>query len=247
MGKSQRKGFETALSKKVGRAIADYQMLKDKDRILVAVSGGKDSLALLKFLVDRRTFVPIHYDLVALHVDLDHRVTQIETLKTFVEKEGCPFYVKRLNVRGQSQKKSFCFWCSWNRRKVLFAAAKKYHCTKIALGHHKDDIAETILMNILFEGQISAMMPYQEMFKRELSLIRPLAYVEESEITKLARRHHFPDVESRCSFSQMSMRSRVKSFINTLRDDCPGVKTNILKSLGRIKKDYLLELPLKKR
>lgn len=233
--------LERSVSKKVGRAIADYGMLSDGDRVLVAVSGGKDSLALLKVLSDRLSFVPIKYEVVACHIDLGYKCVNRDTLKSFLKEKGWELRIKTVDIlAGKSRADITCFWCSWNRRKALFAAAKEFGCNKLAFGHHKDDIAQTILMNLLFEGQISAMVPKQEMFKGDLSLIRPLAYVEEAETEELATLYGFPVPHCACPNAKASKRAVVREFINGLQDMCPSVKTNICKSLQRVKKDYLL-------
>lgn len=229
---------QKAISKKAGRAICDYRMIQDKDRILVGISGGKDSLTLLKILWDRRKFVPVHYDIVAVHVDLGFSGQQIKQLEDFLNRSGYPFYITRKNIpleRGLN-----CFWCSWNRRRVLFEEAKKQGCNKIALGHHKDDIIETILMNLFFEGEISAMGPRQELFKGELFIIRPLAYVEEHEIARFARLARLPVCSCDCPHAGKTQRGEMKKLIAHLEKTAPGVKTNIFRSMQRIKTDYLL-------
>lgn len=233
--------LERSISKKVGRAVADYGMIKDGDRILVAVSGGKDSLTLLKVLSDRKAFVPIRYDVLALHVDMGYKCANKEVLKEFLHKRGYSFHFKTLDIfKGNQGLKITCFWCSWNRRKALFEAAKEYGCSKIALGHHKDDIVQTILMNLLFEGEISAMAPYQELFGGESAIIRPLAYVEEKDIEELARQYDFPVPHCACPNAKTSKRRAIKKFIAEIEEISPGVKSNIFRSLQRIKKDYLV-------
>ncbi|HQP91569.1 MAG TPA: ATP-binding protein, partial [Candidatus Omnitrophota bacterium] len=117
--------------------------------------------------------------------------------------------------------------------------AAELGCTKIAFGHHKDDIAQTILMNMLFEGQISGMCPKQEMFGGKVFLIRPLAYIEEKEISLFAKTNKYPVSKCNCSFGETSKRAYVKKFLNELEKVCPPVKSNVFKSLSRIKKDYL--------
>ena len=237
----RRRDLEKSLSKKIGRAIADYGMIKDGDRILVAVSGGKDSLTLLKLLSERKKFVPIRYDILALHVDLGYRCVNKDVLKKFLEDNGYPYHFKKLDIlKGKRRKDITCFWCSWNRRKALFEAAQTYGCSTIALGHHKDDIAQTILMNLLFEGEISAMAPRQELFGGKLTLIRPLAYVDERDIQELARLYRFPLPHCACPNAGKTKRAVVGKFIDDLEKETPYVKTNILRSLQRIKKDYLL-------
>lgn len=233
--------FEKTVQKRVGRAIADYKMLQDGDKVLVAVSGGKDSLVLLKLLLERRAFVPIKYDVVAVYVELGNKTADTSVLKDFLEKQECPFYfVKKKIFKNGEEAKLTCFWCSWNRRKALFEFAQKHGCNKIALGHHKDDIVTTVLMNLLFEGQISAMVPCQEIFKGKISIIRPLAYLEESQIERFAKIRHIRAADRVCPRSKTTKRALVKKFIDEVEVACPNVKTNIFKSLQRIKKDYLL-------
>jgi tRNA 2-thiocytidine biosynthesis protein TtcA len=234
-------GLEFYISKRVGRAIMDYQMMADGDKVAVAVSGGKDSLALLKILQDRQKFVPIKYDLIALHVDLGFPRSFSKPLEEYFKKQKVKYkIVKSDDLKATARKDINCFWCSWNRRKNLFQAADKLGYNKIALGHHKDDIVETILMNLFFQGEISAMKPKQELFKGKIMIIRPLAYVEESMIKKFAREQKLPHDTCICPNSVISHRSQIGKIIASLEKTCPEVKTNIFKSLQRIKQDYLL-------
>jgi tRNA 2-thiocytidine biosynthesis protein TtcA len=234
-------GLEFYISKRVGRAIIDYKMIDNGDKVAVAVSGGKDSLALLKILRDRQKFVPIKYDLLALHVDLGYPRSFSRQLEKYFKKEKVKYrIVKSDDLKNTPRKDINCFWCSWNRRKNLFQTADKLGYNKIALGHHKDDIVETILMNLFFQGEISAMKPKQELFKGRIKIIRPLAYVEESMIKKFAEEENLPHDTCVCPNSVVSHRAKIGKIIRTLEKSCPEVKTNIFKSLQRIKKDYLL-------
>ena len=219
----------------------DYQMIADGDKVAVAVSGGKDSLTLLKILQDRQKFVPIKYDLLALHVDLGYPRSFSKPLEKYFKEQKVKYnIVKSDDLKATAKKDINCFWCSWNRRKNLFQAADKLGYNKIALGHHKDDIVETILMNLFFQGEISAMKPKQELFKGKIILIRPLAYVEESMIKKFAQKQKLPHDTCLCPNSVISHRSKMSKIIAGLEKTCPEVKTNIFKSLQRIKQDYLL-------
>ncbi|MFC1703265.1 ATP-binding protein [Candidatus Omnitrophota bacterium] len=230
------------LSKKVGKAIADYDMLQDKDKILVAVSGGKDSLALLKLLKFRQSFVPIQFDLLAVHIDFGKSKRQSDRLAAFCKKIGVKYCVKKSNALKSAARESFnCFWCSWNRRKVLFQLADKKKYNKIALGHHMDDIVETVLLNLFYQGQISAMKPRQELFEGEVAIIRPLAYIEEKELARFADlSRDFSYKTCRCSSAIDSKRVVVEKVIQEVFRHDRQVKRNIFKSIRRIKKDYLL-------
>ncbi len=234
-------GTEFYISKRVGRAIIDYKMLSDGDKIAVAVSGGKDSLILLKVLNDRKSFVPIKYDILAVHIDLGYPRSFAKPLEKYFKKIKVKYHIQKVDVLKKTDKKDIsCFWCSWNRRKALFEAAHRLGCTKIALGHHKDDVIETILMNLFFQGEISAMSPKQELFKGKITLIRPLVYVEEYMIKRFAKEEALPIANCICPNSITSNRTKMANIIKDLKKICPDVKTNIFRSIKRIKEDYLL-------
>jgi tRNA 2-thiocytidine biosynthesis protein TtcA len=234
-------GPEFYISKRVGRAIMDYKMLADGDKICVAVSGGKDSLTMLHVLNDRRKFVPIKYELLAVHVDMGYPCQHPKILAAYFKKLGIDYHIEKIDIlKGKTRKDISCFWCSWNRRKALFEVANRHGCTKVALGHHKDDIIETILMNMFFHGEISAMCPNQELFKGKIRIIRPLAYVEEDLIVKFAKTLDFPHHKCACPNSITSNRTKVGNIITGLKKVCPDVKTNIFRSVTRIKSEYLL-------
>ena len=229
------------ISNRIGRAIADHKIIEDKDRILVAVSGGKDSMAMLHLLSERKKWAPVEYELIAMHVETDHRCAgcvHTKLLTKFFEDNGVKYHFAKIKIRDKQNNFS-CFWCSWNRRKALFQAAKKFKCNKIALGHHKDDIIETLLLNMFYQGEFSAMNPRQELFKGKLAIVRPLCYVEESYMRKFAKEAGFPSQVCRCPNSETSKRRVVKDFISLLEKDCEGVRTNIFRSMSRINKEYL--------
>jgi len=230
-------GLEFYVSKRVGRAIADYQMLSEGDKIAVAVSGGKDSLTLLRILADRQKFVPIKYELLAVHIDLGYPRSYAKQLEKYFKKIKVNYHIEKVKIK---TKDISCFWCSWNRRKALFEVAGRFGCNKVALGHHKDDIAQTILLNLFFHGEISAMSPKQELFKGKIILIRPLAYVEEDMIRRFTRTAGFPHQKCACPNSITSNRTKIAQIIKDLEKVCPELKTNIFKSVKRIKEDYLL-------
>lgn len=234
-------GPEFYISKRIGRAIIDYGMLSDGDKIAVAVSGGKDSLTLLKVLNDRKRFVPIKYELLAVHIDLGYPCQHPKILGEYFKKLGINYHVEKVDIlQGKSRKDISCFWCSWNRRKAIFQVADRFGCTKVAFGHHKDDIIETVLLNLFFHGEISAMSPKQELFKGKIVIIRPLAYVEEDMIVRFAKGADFPHHKCACPNSLNSKRTKMTYLLKDLEKICPDVKTNIFRSIQRIKKDYLL-------
>jgi len=234
-------GTEFYISKRVGKATTDYNMLSEGDKIAVAVSGGKDSLTLLKILVDRQKFVPVKYDILAVHIDLGYPRSFAKILEKYFKKISVKYHIEKVDVLRKTKPKEInCFWCSWNRRKALFEVADRSGYRKVALGHHKDDIVETILLNLFFHGEISAMAPKQELFKGRITLIRPLAYVEEYLIKRFVQSAGFPVCDCVCPNSLTSNRTKVANIIRDLKRSCPEIKTNIFRSVKRIKADYLL-------
>jgi tRNA 2-thiocytidine biosynthesis protein TtcA len=235
------KGTEYYISKGIGRAIMDYKMLVPGDKIAVAVSGGKDSLTLLRLLTDRQKFVPIKYEVLALHVDMGYPKSISKKLGKYFKKHKVKYKIIKSDALKKTEKSKInCFWCSWNRRRELFLAAHKLGCTKIALGHHLDDIAQTFLLNLFFQGEISTMKPKQELFKGKVVLIRPLAYVPEKQIRRFAAEVKLGHDTCVCPHSTVSNRARMGKIIGELEKVCPDIKKNIFRSLKRVKKDYLL-------
>ncbi|MGE5280567.1 MAG: ATP-binding protein [Deltaproteobacteria bacterium] len=237
--------LQERLSRQVGRAVCDYNLIEDGDRVLLALSGGKDSLALLRILQWRRTFVPIRYEILPVHVDLafgqGDGALDIEVLRRRVADAGLELIVRKRDIfGGKTREEIACFWCAWNRRKVLFETADELGCRKIALGHHKDDIVETVLMNLLFEGEISAMVPRQELFGGKVVLIRPFAYAEERLIERFAAALDLAVPSVPCPHGKVSQRAFAKRVIREASRVAPGVRTNIFRSLTRVKKEYLL-------
>ncbi|HAH19823.1 MAG TPA: tRNA 2-thiocytidine(32) synthetase TtcA [Candidatus Omnitrophica bacterium] len=235
--------LQHSFSKKVGKAIFDYNMIDEGDRILVAVSGGKDSLALLNILHSRLSFSPIRYSVIAVHVDLGYQCVHPKILETYFARYGYEYKIVTVDILEggcKSRKDISCFWCSWNKRKAVFETAKALSCNKVAFGHHKDDIAETILMNMFFNSEISGMNPKQVLFNGELTLIRPLAYIDESEVAAFARTQAFPEHVCSCPNHATTRRNEAAKVIQMIEKSCPEVRTNIVGSLKRIKKDYIL-------
>jgi tRNA 2-thiocytidine biosynthesis protein TtcA len=241
--KAAANGVSHFLSKKVGKAIWDYRMLKDGDKVLLAVSGGKDSLTLLRVMKDRMRFVPIDYEIVACHVDMGFDWVDTGLLKKHFEEVGVPYVIAKPGEGWKPQEAFTCFWCSWNRRKVFFSLMAEMGCSKLALGHHMDDIVETMLLNLLFNGEIGTMKPYQDMFGGELAIIRPLAYVQEKELKRVAARLELPAIKSQCLNGDLSKRRLVKGMIAEMEKHNRNVKKNIFRSLQRVREEYLLSKP----
>ncbi len=228
------------VSKKVGHAIRDYNLIEDNDRIMVSASGGKDSTALLHLLAARRRWAPVRYSLIAAHMIMPMPCARDATpeLQAACERLSVPFVAQRVPLRSR-RKETGCFWCSWNRRKALFRQARAHGCNKIALGHTKDDIAETILLNLFFLGEISSMNPRQELFGGELTLIRPLCYVDEKTVCSLVREQGITVNSAPEEYTPDSGRALVKQWIAAAETRNPETKTNIIKALQRVRSEYI--------
>jgi len=236
--------WEKEIRSLVGKAIHRYALIQDGDRILVGVSGGKDSLTLLHLLKERLKRVPIHYELLAVHIDLGFGSGRAEILKDYFEKEGLSYHIEFTDIGNKANssenRENPCFLCAWERRKKLFQLASRFKCNKVALGHHKDDIIETLLINIFYSGEISTMLPLQSLFKGRITLIRPLSLVEEKMVTRFAREMGLPFGPSGCPSSGKTKRGEVKELIKVLEKKNRRVKGNIFRALSNVKLDYML-------
>lgn len=230
-------GITRHVYKTMGHAMADYGMLKDKDRVLIAVSGGLDSLSLLKLFVMRKARIPIDFEIVACFIDTNFIKVDKNILIDYFKANGIEYTVKGMTI---PKDEISCFWCSWSRRKLLFETAREYKCNKLALGHNLDDINETTLMNMFFNGEITTMPPKVELFNGALTVIRPLCYIEKSKVEEFSSQFDFPQTQYQCPYGQESQRQAVKEIIEQLHKKHPFIKTNIFRSLKRIRKDYLV-------
>lgn len=222
-----------------------YGMVADKDRILVGLSGGKDSLAMLNFLDERRGRAPVDYTLVAAHLDMGYgNPVQTAALKEYVSGLAVEkhFEVTDYARRAHSEvnRENPCFLCSRLRRRRLFELARDYGCAKVALGHNRDDLIETLLLNIFYSGEISTMLPVQEFFQGLLTVIRPMFLVPEAVIRRETADRGLPIVENPCPSAGRSKRNEVKAIIGRLAESNDKVRGNIFRSLSNYRPDYLL-------
>jgi len=236
--------WEKEIRSLVGKAIHRYGLIQDGDRILVGVSGGKDSLSLLHLLKERLKRVPIRYELFTVHIDLGFDSGRADILRDYFEKEGLTYHIEFTDIgkkaNSSENRENPCFLCAWERRKKLFQLASRFKCNKVALGHHKDDIIETLLLNIFYSGEISTMLPLQSLFKGKITIIRPLSLLEEKTIARFAREIGLPFGPSGCPSSGKTKRKEIKEMIESLNKKNHRVKGNIFRSLSNIKMDYML-------
>jgi len=235
--------WEKAIRSLMGKAIHRYGMIDDGDRILVGLSGGKDSVSLLHLLHERRARVPVRYELIPVHIDIGFDGRGFVGVERFVEGKGLTCHVEKTEIgslaHSSENRENPCFLCSWERRKRLFQLALRFGCNKVALGHHKDDVIETFLMNIFFSAQLSTMLPVQSLFKGKITLIRPLILLEEAQIDRFAREKGLPVFRTCCPSSGKTKRSEVKKVIETLAGKDRRIKGNIFRALSNVRLEYL--------
>lgn len=230
-------------SRKAGKAIMDYHMIEEGDKIAVAVSGGKDSISLLHILRHRQRISPVNFSFVAVHIDFDFADFDPQKLIEYFEREGFSYIVERVEgLKGENYADIDCFRWSRNRRRALFELADKEGFTKIAFGHHMDDIAETILLNQFYRGEIGAMKPKQTLFEGKITIIRPLAYVREEMMVSLAQKLNIQSIggQSKCANDDTSHRMIIKKMLREMEKYNSALVINIFKSLQNIKEEYLL-------
>jgi len=220
-------------------------MLQDGDRIVVGISGGADSLTLMWLLAERLPRIPINFDLYPVHIDPGFEGGFSESLKCYSADSGFPLRVEHTDygILGHStvNRENPCFLCSRLRRKRLFKIADELGCNKLALGHNKDDIIETLFLNICYAGEISTMVPSQKFFKGRFTVIRPLAYADEDLIRTFAREQGFPEFANPCPSANHSKRQEINTLLKQLYHSNKKIKGNIFRAMSRVKLDYLLK------
>jgi tRNA 2-thiocytidine biosynthesis protein TtcA len=242
--------LEKRLCRLVGEAIGDYGMIEAGDRVMVCLSGGKDSYGLLDVLMKLRSRAPLSFDLVAVNLDQRHPGYPEHVLPEYLESLGVPFrievqdtysVVKRLIPEGQTM----CSLCSRLRRGVLYRVARELGATKIALGHHRDDILETFFLNLFFGGQMKAMSPKLQSDDGQHVVIRPLAYVAESDLEAYAKVKAFPIIPCDLCGSQPTLqRKQVKQMLREWEKRHPGRVDSMFRALSNLTPSHLLDRSL---
>jgi tRNA 2-thiocytidine biosynthesis protein TtcA len=242
--------LELGLAREVGRCIGDFDLITEGDRVMVCMSGGKDSYTLLHLLERARKKAPIRFSLIAVHLDQGHPGYDGTPLRRHLEEGGYDFRILRedtysIVTEHVPEGKTYCSMCSRLRRGVLYNAAQELGCTKIALGHHRDDAIETLMLNLMFTGSIKAMPPKLKSDDGRNVVIRPLMYVAEPRIAEFAALMKFPILPcDLCGSQENLMRKQVKYLLETLEKSAPKVKDSMLAALGNVRATHLLDREL---
>lgn len=238
------------LCRQVGQAIGDFNMIEDGDKIMVCLSGGKDSYALLDILMTLRERAPIKFDIIAVNLDQKQPNFPDHILPAYLKELGIPFHienqdtysiVKRLIPEG----KTTCSLCSRLRRGILYRVADELGATKIALGHHRDDIMETFFLNMFFGAKIKGMPPKLQSDDGKHIVIRPLAYVKEADTERYAQVKNFPIIPcDLCGSQENLQRKQIKNMLRDWEKKNPGRVDNIFSSLSTVVPSHLMDSEL---
>jgi tRNA 2-thiocytidine biosynthesis protein TtcA len=237
----------------VGRAIGDFGLIEEGDRIAVAVSGGKDSYTLLHIMEALRRRAPIKYELMAINIDSGYPGYRSDIIAGHLQEQGFAYHMEKTEHYAVIKEKrrpdsSYCSICARLKRGVLYSLAQRFGCNKLALGHHLDDFIETLLLNQFFVGSLKAMAPAMLADNGVTTVIRPLVYVEERDIIPFSRANSFPVVCCCCPVCGVvdQQRKRMKRLLTELEREIPFVKRSLLKALANVYPRHLLDAGLKK-
>lgn len=227
----------------MGKALNDYAMIKEGDRIAVGLSGGKDSWALLWLLTDLQRRAPVRFTLFPIHIDPGFDGGFAEEIVRYGRRMGHEVRIEYTDdgpmAHRRENSENPCFICSRLRRKRLFTHADALGCRKLALGHNKDDLIETFLINICYAGETSTMMPRQPFFDGSFWIIRPLAYADEDALRRFGDEMGWPLKENPCPSANRSQRSEIKKMLHQLYSGNKKVRGNIFRAMHQVKVDYL--------
>ncbi len=235
------------LHRQVGQAIVDFNMIEEGDKVMVCVSGGKDSYALLDLLISLRARAPIHFEIVAVNLDQKQPGFPEHVLPDYLARQGVPFHIENQDTysivkRVIEEGKTMCSLCSRLRRGILYRVAGELGATKIALGHHRDDMVQTLFMNMFFGARMKGMPAKLVSDDGRNIVIRPLAYVSEADLVRWAAHKAFPIIPcTLCGAQENLQRVQTRKMLNEWERQHPGRIDNIFKAMGHVVPSHLMD------
>lgn len=217
------------------KAVDDYQMIEEGDHIAVGISGGKDSLTLLYALHSLKRFYPKKFELSAITVDLGYEKFDTEPLKQLCDELGVPYRVVKTDIAHilfeERKESNPCSLCAKMRKGALNDAVKEMGCNKVAYAHHKDDIIETMLLSLIFEGRFHSFSPKTYLDRMDLTVIRPMMYVDEADVIGFQHKYELPVAKSRCPIDGLTKREYAKELVKQLNHEHPGAKNRMFTAI----------------
>ena len=217
------------------KAVDEYQMIEAGDKIAVGISGGKDSLTLLYALAGLRRFYPRPFDLIAITVDIGYEKFHTEKIEALCQELDVPYHVVKTDIARilfeERKESNPCSLCAKMRKGALNEAVKKLGCNKVAYAHHKDDIVETMILSLIFEGRFHSFSPKSYLDRMDLTVIRPMMYVNEADVIGFQRKYELPVEKSRCPVDGLTKRQYAKDLIHQLELDHPGAKQRMFTAI----------------
>lgn len=248
--KHENNKLEKRLLRETGRAIADFNMIEDGDKVMVCLSGGKDSYGLLDLLLKLKARAPIHFDIVAVNLDQKQPGFPEDVLPNYLENLGVPYHIENQDTysivtRVIPEGKTYCSLCSRLRRGILYRVAEELGATKVALGHHRDDILATFFLNLFYGGRLKAMPPKLQSDNGKHIVIRPLAYVTEKDLIAYAKLREFPIIPcSLCGSQENLKRQEANRMIAEWDQKFPGRTWNVFGALNSVVPSHLMDRDL---
>lgn len=217
------------------KAIDDYHMIEDGDKIAVGISGGKDSLALVQALKGLQRFYPKKFDLIGISVNLGFGNIDLDKIRVYCESLDVPFYIAETEIAdivfNERKEKSPCSLCAKMRKGALNTMAKELGCNKTAFGHHKDDIVETMLMSLIYEGRFNTFSPVTYLDRMDLTLIRPFMYMEEADIIGFVNKYEIEVLKNPCPVDGITKRQYAKELLAQINRENPGAKERMFTAI----------------
>lgn len=237
MPKNREEQLHTKIVKRFRKAVSEFSMLADGDKILIGLSGGKDSLCLMEMMAERQRIFKPHIRVEAIHIRMDnvHYESDTSYLQKFATRLGIPLHVATTRFETKEgidvKDKPACFLCSWQRRKEMFRFAQDNRFNKIALGHHQDDIIHTAMLNLFFQGSFATMPAILKMERMPITIIRPLCLEEEKDIEEYAHLRQYAKQKKMCPFELTTNRTQMKQIFESIENINPEARYSIWHAL----------------